>query len=55
MHVRIDLLCDVIDVTHQLLDIIQVILSLFDYISHVIRFSLHLELVIVQLLLLQIC
>ena len=55
VHVSIDLFCDVIDVSHQLFDIIQVILSLLDHVSHVICFSLHLELVLVDLLLLQVC
>ena len=53
VHLRVDLLSDVIDVSHELLHVVQLVLTLFDQIVHVGSLSLHLQFLNIQLLLLQ--
>lgn len=52
VHFRVDVLRNVIDVSHELLHVIQLILSLINHIFHVCCLALHLKLFKVQLLLL---
>jgi len=49
VHVLIDRLRDGVDVTHELLDVVQIFLSLLDDIAHVVGFSTDLELDLVEL------
>ena len=50
VHVLVDRLSDGVDVAHQLLDVVQVFLSLMNDIGHVVGFSTDLELDLVELL-----
>ena len=51
VHVLVDRLSDRVDVAHELLDVVQVFLSLLDDIGHVVGLGTDLELDLVKLLL----
>ena len=52
MHLGVDLFGNVIDISHELLDIVELFLPLLDDVLHVGRLSLHLQLLHIELLLL---
>ena len=53
MHLSVDLLGNVVDIRHELLHVVQLLLPLLDHVSHVRSLTLHLQLLNIQLLLLQ--
>ena len=53
MHFSVDLLRNVIDISHELFDVVELFLSLLDHVLHVGGLALHLQLLDVELLLLQ--
>ena len=52
MHLSVDLLCNVIDISHELFDVVELFLSLLDHVLHVGSLALHFELLDIKLLLL---
>ena len=52
MHLSVDFLRNVIDISHELFDVVELFLSLLDHVLHVGSLTLHLEFLDIKLLLL---